>query len=451
MSALTLAQSAIDRVWRAARPLETHASKAGRLISLTFANRPVWTPKRYDKLAEESYAKNAVAFRAISEIAKCAGSVPFSLFRGAAGKQVEIDEHPLLDLLERPNSLQGRASFIQSVIGFYLIAGNSYIESVGVKTKPPTELWPKRPDRMTVKAGNFGVPAAYVYTVGGSSVEWTVGFRGQQTRRPTVPGNSSILHLKAFHPLNDWYGMSAVEAAAFSIDQHNEAGKWNMARLQNDARPSGALIVDPKSGTGLDDAQYNRLKADIEQMYSGAQNAGRPLLLEGGLDWKEMGLSAVDQDWLNGKHTTARDIAMVFGMPAQMLGIPGDNTHRNMEEARLWLWEQTVIPLMDFLIGELNWWLTPFFGSDLKLVFNLDEVPALISRRHMLWDKINKTDFLEIDEKRKAVGYENLSDERGKVVLVPKNKIELGEEEAESPLPGKKPNGKDESKDAIAK
>ena len=99
-------------------------------------------------------------------------------------------------------------------------------------------------------------------------------------------------------------------------------------------------------------------------MYSGSANAGRPLLLEGGLDWKEMGLSAVDQDWLNGKHTTARDIAMVFGMPAQMLGIPGDNTHRNMEEARLWLWEQTVIPLMEFIVGELNWWLTSQFGDN---------------------------------------------------------------------------------------
>ncbi len=451
MKAVTLAQTVIDRVWRAtrSRSLETHASKAGRLISLTVAGGPVWTPRQYDKLAEESYAKNAVAFRAISEIAKCAGSVPFSLFGGKEEKRTEILDHPLLTLLRRPNSLQGRASFIQSLVGFFLISGNSYIESVGPKTKPPTELWPKRPDRMTIKAGDFGIPAAYVYTVGGQTVEWRVDFKGRQIRLPTVPGSSAILHLKSFHPLNDWYGMSPVEAAAFSIDQHNEAGRWNMARLQNDARPSGALIVDPKSGTGLDDDQYNKLKTDIDRMYSGATNAGRPLLLEGGLDWKEMGMSAVDQDWLEGKHTTARDIAMVFGMPAQMLGIPGDNTHRNMEEARLWLWEQTVMPLMDFILGELNNWLTPRFGEGLELVFDMDEVPALISRRHMLWDKINKTDFLRVDEKRKATGYEPLPDGKGDVVLVPVNKAELGEEGEKvvaNPISmkKKKPNGKDE-------
>lgn len=438
--------SAIAKFFRSSE-LETRASKAGRLISLGVAHQPVWTPKQYDKLAEESYAKNAVAFRAINEIAKCAGSVPFLLFRGKGKNRVEIEESPLLDLLNRPNPMQGRSAFIQSLVGFYLIAGNTYIEGVGPKTKPPRELWPKRPDRMIVKSGQFGLPEAYVYLSGGQKVEWRVISPRLQQRIPSAPGSSSILHLKAFHPLNDWYGMSPVEAAAYSIDQHNEAGKWNMARLQNDARPSGALVVDPKSGTGLDDTQYARLKANIEEMYSGPNNAGRPLLLEGGLEWKEMGLSAVDQDWLNGKHTSARDIAMVFGMPSQMLGIPGDNTHRNMEEARLWLWEQTVMPLMDFLLGELNWWLTPHFGEGLELIFDMDEVPALVTRRHVLWDKVTKSDFLTVDEKREATGYEPLPDGKGDVVLVLKKNIPLGEKPEDNtvaPLPDKKKlNGKE--------
>ncbi len=438
------------------RPPETRASKAGRVMSLGFVHQPIWTPKQYEKLAEESYAKNAVAYRAISEIAKCAGSVPFLLFKGKGKKRVEIETHPLLDLLAKPNPVQGRAAFLQALVGFYLISGNSYIESVGPKSRPPRELWPKRPDRMMVKGGKFGIPEAYTYTAGGQTVEWRVITPRNQKRFPSAPGDSAILHLKAFHPLNDWYGLSPVEAAAYSIDQHNEAGRWNMSRLQNDARPSGALVVDPKSGTGLDDAQYAKLKANIEEMYSGSANAGRPLLLEGGLDWKEMGLSAVDQDWLNGKHTSAREIAMVFGMPAQMLGIPGDNTHRNMEEARLWLWEQTVMPLMDFILGELNWWLTPQFGEGLELTFDMDEVPALISRRHTLWDKVTSSDFLTVDEKREATGYEPLPDGKGDVVLVPGKNVPLGEEKEEPedeivvPLPDKKKlNGKDKN-DATA-
>ncbi len=432
------AQSIVNRTWSAFNTVETKASKAGRLISLNFKGQPIWTPRQYDKLAEESYQRNAVAYRAINEIAKCGGSVPFQLFRGDGDTKKEIENHPLLDLLKKPNPMQSRPLFMQSMIGFYLIAGNSYIERVGPALSQPKELWPKRPDRMQVVAGDKGIPSKYRLTFGGQFVDWRVS---------QITGQSKILHLKSFHPLNDWYGMSPIEAAATSIDQHNEAGVWNMNRLQHDARPSGALVVDPTSATGLGDEQYDRLKASIEEQMSGPENTGRPLLLEGGLDWKEMGLSAVDSDWLNGMHTSARNIAMVFGMPAQMLGIPGDNTHRNMEEARLWLWEQTIIPLLDFILIELNNWLVPLFGDDLTLAFDLENVPALITRRHQLWDKLNKSDFLTLNEKRKAVGFEPR--EEADVIRNPKKMISLGEEEPE-PEPASlipkvalpKPNGK---------
>ncbi len=431
--------------------LETKASKAGKLISLGMLGQPVWTPRQYDKLAEESYARNAVAYRAISEISKCAASPPFNLFQGTGKRRKEIEDSPLLDLLERPNPMQGRSAFFQAVVGFLLISGNSYIERVGPSfVRPPRELWTKRPDRMQVEAGRTGIPSGYIFTNGGQTVRWPAS---------QIDGQSKILQIKTFHPLNDWYGMSPVEAAAFAIDQHNEAGKWNMRLLQNAARPSGALIVDPKSGAGLDEGQFDKLKIEIEEKFSGSEHAGRPMLLEGGLDWKEMGLKPIEMDWLEGKHTSARDIAMVFGMPAQMLGIPGDNTHRNMTEARLWLWEQTILPLLNFVLVDLNWWLTPRFGEDLELIFDIDEIPALIDRRFVLWDKVQRSNFLTINEKRKAVGYEPVSE--GEVIRSPKNMVNLGEEEPEPVVAPKvdekdppkvdatpKANGKDASADA---
>lgn len=429
----------VGRIARAFREkpdsLMERASKAGRLISLQYAGRPVFTPRQYDKLAEESYEKNVVAFRAIHEVSKNVGSVPFLLFKKS--DREEIKAHPLLNLLERPNPMQSRSQFMCAVSAFMLIAGNSWLERVGPRSGPPKELWTKRPDRMRVIPGDRGIPKLYQFHIGANQThDWPVN---------QITGQSEILHMKSFHPTDDWYGMSPLEAAAYSIDQHNESGRWNMWRLQNDARPSGALVVDPKSATGLDDVEYQRLKAQIDEQMSGPENAGRPLLLEGGLDWKQIGLTAVESDWLEGRHTSARDVAMAFGMPPQMLGIPGDNTHRNMEEARLWLWEQTILPLLDFILSELNWWLTPLFSSDLELAFDLDEVPALISRRHVLWDKVTNADFLTMDEKREAVGYEpltkdsvdptKLKEEPGKVVLVKKNTRQLGDRDAESTDP----------------
>lgn len=421
----------------------------------------MWTPRRYDELAEESYNKNVVAYRAIKEISDCVGSVPFLLYKGKGKDREELEDHPLLQLLERPNPMQSRTQFMQTVAGFLMIAGNSYIERVGPRSAAPRELWTKRPDRMKVVPGKRGIPVFYEFSINqGQVVTWPVN---------QLNGLSEILHIKTFNPINDWYGLSAIEAAAYSIDQHNESGKWNMWRLQNDARPSGALVVDPKSATGLSDEEYSRLKSQIDNEWAGPENAGRPLLLEGGLDWKEMGLNAQEMDWLEGRFSSAREVAAALGMPPQMLGIPGDNTHRNMEEARLWLWEQTVIPMLNFILAELNWWLTPLFGSDLELAFDLDEVPALITRRHVLWDKVSNSDFLTVDEKREAVGYEPLPEIKeedikknpGSVVLVRKNTRQLGDKEAENEDPDGpdskmpqlgtgKPNGKGNGKDATA-
>lgn len=104
------------------------------------------------------------------------------------------------------------------------------------------------------------------------------------------------------------------------------------------------------------------------------------------------------------KHAAARDIALAFGVPPQLLGIPGDNTYSNLAEARLGLWEQTVIPLLDNLCDALNAWLVPQFDSRLRLTCDLDSVPALAIRRESLWDKLKGADFLTNEEKRRLVG-----------------------------------------------
>src|SRR4029079_10912364 len=130
-----------------------------------------------------------------------------------------------------------------------------------------------------------------------------------------LTGRARVLHVKSFHPLDDWYGMSPLEAAAFSIDQHNDAAKWNATLLQSSGRPSGALVYKPPypdSPDALGDAQRAALKEELDNFFTGAQNAGRPLVLEGGLDWKEMSMSPKDMDWLAGKDVSAREIALAF-------------------------------------------------------------------------------------------------------------------------------------------
>ena len=119
--------------------------------------------------------------------------------------------------------------------------------------------------------------------------------------------------------------------------------------LQNSARPSGALVVkanEYNNGGRLSEEQFEKLKSQLYASHTGSGNNGKPLILEGGLDWKEMSISPKDMDFIETKHTAAREIALAFGVPPQLMGIPGDNTYSNMVEARLSLWEQTIIPLI---------------------------------------------------------------------------------------------------------
>jgi len=269
---------------------------------------------------------------------------------------------------------------------------------VGPASEPPQELHVLRPDRVSIIAGKNGMPQAYRYTVGQEARDYPIN---------RLSWHSRILHIRHFHPLNDWYGLSPIEAAAYSIDQHNQAGAWNQALLQNGARPSGALVVKVEGAQGgvLSEEQYWRIKQQIDEQFAGAANAGRPLLLEGGLDWKELSMSPKDMDFIQCKHSAARDIALAFGVPPQLLGIPGDNTYSNLQEARLALWEQTIVPLLDSSLSAMSQWFSALFGARLELKADLDGITALAMRNQAIWDRVEKAGFLSRDEKRAAVGY----------------------------------------------
>ncbi len=361
--------------------------------------KPVWSGRSYVKFAEEAYRRNVIAYRAINLIAKGASSIALMMYEDTAqGERQEVAKHPLLRLVERPLPLMGFPAFMEAIATYRLLGGNAYVLAVGPVGEAPRELHLLRPDRVSVLAGKGSIPAGYRYKAGEEARDFPVD---------PISGMSRVLHIKEFHPSDDWYGLSPVEAAAYSIDQHNQAAAWNQSLLQNGARPSGALVVrTTEGGVGqLSEDQYWRIKNQMDEQFSGAANAGRPLLLEGGLDWREMSLSPKDMDFIAARSAAARDIALAFGVPPQMLGIPGDNTHSNLAEARLALWEQTILPLVSSTLSALSEWLSPMFGGRFTLSYDEDAVTALSPRRDALWARVKDAAFLSDDEKRVALGY----------------------------------------------
>jgi HK97 family phage portal protein len=375
------------------RAPEAKASRTARLIQLESGGRARWTPREFAALAREGYMQNAIVYRSVRLVAESAASLTFLLYEGAA----EIDRHPLLDLLARPNPRQDGAALLEAVYASLLLAGNAYVEAVTLDGQGPSsvrELYALRADRMRVVPGPDGWPEAYEYTVGARSVRF-------DQAAPLPP----ILQLALFHPLDDHYGLPPLEAAAVAVDTHNAAARWNKALLDNSARPSGALVYSGPDNALLSDGQFERLKRELEDTYAGAANAGRPLLLEGGLDWKAMSLSPKDMDFLEAKHAAAREIALAFGVPPMLLGIPGDNTFSNYQEANRVFWRGTVLPLGARLCGALGQWLAPAFGGELRLAIDTDRIDALSADRAAVWDRVTKAPFLTVNEQRAAVGY----------------------------------------------
>ena len=370
---------------------EAKASRAGAVLAFSSGGRPRWTPNDYASLAREGYQRNAVAYRCVRMIAEAAASAPLAVFAG----DVRDDGHPLARLIRRPNPEQSGAELMEAVYGALQVSGNAYVEATGDGDGDgaPDELWALRSDRVKVVPGRSGWPEAWDYSVDGRSVR--IG--------RAADGWAPVMHLKLWHPLDDWYGLSPLEAAAQGVDAHNAAGAWNKALLDNAARPSGALVYGSRDGERLTNDQFEALKAQLDENYAGAANAGRPVLLEGGMDWKPLSLTPAEMDFTAGKHAAAREIALAFGVPPQLLGIPGDATYANYREANAAFWRQTVIPLVRKAAGALTGWLGERF-PDCEVRADLDAVPALQPERDALWARLEAASFLTEDERRRMAG-----------------------------------------------
>ncbi len=369
---------------------ESKASATGPVVAYASSGRVAWSPRDTVSLTKTGFASNPVGFRAVKLIAEAAAALSLGLRIDG----LEYEKHPIKSLLRAPNPAQTQADLFEALYGQILLSGDGYLEAVVNEAGEPAELHVLRSDRMSLIPGSDGWPIAYEYTVG-----------ARKHRFDIVQTPEQICHIKSFHPQDDHYGLSPLQAAAQAMDVHNSASRWSKALLDNAARPSGALVYSGPDGQGtLAEDQYNRLVFEIESNHQGARNAGRPMLLEGGLDWKPMGFSPSDMEFHKTKEAAAREIAVAFGVPPMILGIPGDATDANYQEANRAFYRLTVLPLVQKVTAHLANWLTVQSGLDVTLSPDLDQIPALASERDAYWRRVSEADFLSDDEKRALLG-----------------------------------------------
>ena len=321
--------------------------------------------------------------------------------------------------------MQAGVEYFQALYSYLLISGNSYSQ-VSEVAGIPRELYLLRPDRVRIKSGKTASPEGFEYIINGKVVK--------TYQADSVTGASEVKHIKMYNPLDDFYGMSPIKAASVDIDNHNAVNKHNVSLLENGARPSGAIVFKPQNDRGmamqLTDGQRQQLQDDLRMKFQGPKNAGRPLLLEGDFDWREMGLSPKDMDFLQQKHMAAKDIALCFGVPSQLIGIPDAQTYANVQEARLALYEETIIPLAKRVGSDLNEWLAPMFGDDISLAYDFESIPAMTERRRRTYENVVQAvreGIISRNEARDRLGLEPITG--GDDVFIAANLFPLGSTE----------------------
>ncbi|PKP89231.1 MAG: phage portal protein [Alphaproteobacteria bacterium HGW-Alphaproteobacteria-16] len=345
----------------------------------TFATLGEW-PQSYEAQVRAAYLANPIAQRAVKIVAE-----------GFAAAPVAASDPALLALITARSQGQELGATLAAQL---LLHGNAYVQLLGDGAGGVAELFALRPERVSVETDAGGWPTGYRYRVGNSVT--TIAAED-------AAGRAQILHLKAFNPVDDHYGLGCLGAASGAIAIHNAATRWNKALLDNAARPSGALVYDAGDGSALSPAQFDRLKTEMENGFAGAANAGRPMLLEGGLKWQAMSLSPADMDFVGLKAAAAREIALAFGVPPMLIGLPGDNSYANYREANRAVWRTTILPLADKILTEVAQGLSPWFEGA-KLWVDMDRVPAMAEDRERLWRSVNAAGFLTDAEKRAMVG-----------------------------------------------
>lgn len=305
------------------------------------------------------------------------------------------------EIIQKANPKQTLGELFYEAVWWYYFTGNVYIQKINVGNQlKALVLIPST--SVTVVTNNKNEIVEYEVRSGFDTIKMP----------PEV-----IIHIKK-NIFNSVIGSSPLSAVYYSIKMNNEARAWNIALLKNGARPSGALV----SQQTLTIEQFNRLKQQIDAQFTGSQNAGRPLLLEGGLQWQQIGFTPNDMDYLETIKQTAREITIGLGVPSELIGDPDTKTYANYKEALRQFYIYTVTPLAELFCSAVSQAL-----PNLKIAIEYEKIDALKEELDSEWQRVmNAVDkgILTINEARQMLGFKPVSS--GDSVYITANKIPLG-------------------------
>lgn len=354
--------------------------------------QPRYSTKDFGSFAREAYKQNPTTFKCINLVARTAAGIRWKFYSDEAMKH-EITNHDMIGLWNKPNKRYARTRFIRDLFVYWQIAGNAYVYANRPgKNAPPRELWSLRPDRVKIIPGENDIQA---YQYGSNAY-------GGKRYEP-----QNVLHLDFLDPQDDWYGMSPLNPVLALVDQQNEGQGWNLALMQNSGRPAGALVYPNQ----IREETMNGLMKQIDTRLSGKRNAGRPLVLDSGVNYIEMGKTPLEMDWRGLREMNIRDIASVLDVAPELVGDAAGKTFANVHEALQSLYTEKVLPMLDEYQDEQNMWLAPMYDTPIYAAYDRNDIEALQENKQVASTRATagwNSGKLTLNEARKMEGLDEI-------------------------------------------
>jgi HK97 family phage portal protein len=349
-----------------------------------------WEGTSYRDCARRGYLGNPNAFACITQLARAVSGIPWIAYTWEGKERVNLEDERALAFIRRPNPGTSFASMLYRTVEDLQIAGQSFWHGAW-----PNEVRRLHPESVEVKLDTWGDPKEYVYRSDATSTSVT-------TIAP-----EDMLWLRHDSPITAGKGFAPIKACGDSIDLNSGVRKMNASLLKNGGLPSLVLSFINESVV-LNETQKEDLKASIDARFSGTENAGRPLLVPWGLKADKVGLSPAEMQFAMLDQSSMDEICRVLGVPQEIIG-GGKKTYENLDQAEKMFYRGAVLPLLDYVEGELNAWegMRRQLGEGVMLGYDEDAVEALQEDRGPEVDRAIRAVELGIltrDEARNVFG-----------------------------------------------
>lgn len=311
-----------------------------------------------------AYQTSNWVYACVREISENISTLPINIRNRETFETVTDSE--VGKLLRYINSISNKTDFFATIVAYLELRGECIIikDGMSVRNKMPKSLHIKDP-----------IQFDYKLTEDGTRIKsWTYTYydkNGAQKEKDFDAKN--IIFMRYFNPYHPIRGLAPLEAARHSVMEEFRSKQYNIKFLENDAAVSGVL----QTQGNIQDSVFRRLKEEIQNKYAGSHNAGNMLILEGGLEYKQIALSHKDMQYLESRKMTREEICSVFRVPPPVVGIFEYANYANSEQSYISFWTKTLLPKIKFIEEVLNKYLFEMHEPENFMVFDITEVPVL--------------------------------------------------------------------------